>query len=218
MTSGSDNIRVLITSLFLTISIFALGLVAAHGLDFIRLNVLDDNFNNHVMNSDFLILEKEFLNTFDTDFCFDINNKLINLSTDMRDIGREMTSFGALTLFKKDEFDLLKRNFFLLELNYYSQILELNEKCDGGYLPIIFFFKADDQISERQGFIIQELMETHKQVVAINLDIDFKDEYLINYLIDYYNITQAPSLILNETIKLEGLQYQNDLLQLIVSQ
>ena len=80
MTSGSDNIRVLITSLFLTISIFALGLVAAHGLDFIRLNVLDDNFNNHVMNSDFLILEKEFLNTFDTDFCFDINNKLINLS------------------------------------------------------------------------------------------------------------------------------------------
>ena len=81
MTSGSDNIRVLITSLFLTISIFALGLVAAHGLDFIRLNVLDDNFNNHVMNSDFLILEKEFLNTFDTDFCFDINNKLITSVT-----------------------------------------------------------------------------------------------------------------------------------------
>lgn len=211
MISRSDKIRVLITSFLLTVSIFAAGLMANYGLDFVRFDLLDNNMDEFNVNSALLDTEQHFLREFSNDACDYMNRKVQNLSEEMRSVGVELSTYGSISTFNQRDFDYLKRRYFLMELKYYALILNLNNECDARYIPVIFFYDPDDEISERQGFILEDLMEDYSKVVSINLDRTYEGERMVNFLAEYFNVSSSPTLIIDNEIKLEGLHYAGEL-------
>lgn len=199
-------------SLVITILVFAVGLLLSYGLDFLRIDEVVNTMNTHELDTESYLVEKEFVSTFGGDDCRLMTDRIGEIKLEMTEVGQDLSNYGGKTIFKKGEFDLLKRKYFLLQLNFLGIIEELNDKCGLNYVPILFFFELDNSKSERQGFILDDYAQAHRSdVIVVALDKDYEDEPLINLLKEKYNVTSAPTIIINNKVKFEKLTYTGEI-------
>jgi len=203
--------RIIINSLVLTILIFALGVLLNYGLDFIRIGAIADVMSQHELNTAAYLAEQDFTDTFGGNRCEAMNARIALLKEEIKTVGADLGSYSAFSFFKKKDYDYLKRKYFLLEMRFLSLIQQLNKECNRPYIPIIYFYKIDDDVSERQGFILADLSKAYEQqVVVLTIDKDYKDEPLVQLLAARYNVTTAPTIIVDNEKK-EGLVYAGEL-------
>jgi hypothetical protein len=210
------NIKnVLLTSLLLTILIFISGMLLNYGLDFVRLNVVSDVMLSHELSTDAYLAEREFTDLFGGSSCDVMNTRIVSLKDEIRKVGADLGSYSRFSFFNKKDFDYLKRKYFLLQLRFLSHIEQLNKACSKSIVPIIFFYEIDQEASERQGFILQEVSKNFDDsVVVITLDKDYEDEPLVQLLAQKFNVTRAPTIIIAGA-PFSGLIYDKELAAII---
>lgn len=202
---------VVITSLALTVLIFALGVLLNYALDFVRIGTIAGVMSEHELGTYAYLVEQEFAGFFGGDRCTIMNNRIGQLKEEVRKVGIDLSSYGSFSFFKKRDYDYLKRKYFLLELRFLALIEQLNKDCNRPYIPILFFYEIDDDASERQGFILEDLSKAYKkQVVVLALDKDYEDEPLIRLLVAKYNVSTAPTLVIGDE-KREGIVFEGEL-------
>lgn len=198
---------IILSSLILTVLIFALGILLNYGLDFVRIDTIVDVMSRHELDTTAYLVEQEFTDSFGGNRCELMNSRIAQLKEEIRKVGTDLGSYSSFSFFKKKDYDHLKRKYFLLELRFLTLIEQLNQECSRPYIPIIFFYKIDDDASERQGFILEDISKDYEQeVIVLSLDKDYADEPLVQLLAARHNVTRAPTLILDNE-KREGLQY-----------
>jgi len=190
--------KILLRSLLLTILIFAVGILLNHVFDTFRISIIEDVMMGHEIDSEAYKAEGFFTETFGGEKCEIMVSRIADLKTEIRKVGEDLGSYSRFSFFRKKDYDYLKRKYFLLELRFLALIEKLNKECDNPYLPIIFFYEIDQDASERQGFILQDLSKDYEQqLIVLTLDKDYKDEPLVKLLADSYNVTEAPTLIID---------------------
>lgn len=210
--------NIFVTSLLLTILIFITGILMNYGLDFVRINVISDVMLSHELSTESYVIEQEFINEFGGARCDVMAKRISSLKEEIRQVGADLGSYSRFSFFKKKDFDYLKRKYFLLELEFLNHIEKFNRECGQSVVPIIFFYEIDQEDSERQGFILQEVSKNFENsVVVITLDKDYADEPLVGLLALKYNVTKAPAVIING-FKREGLVYDKELSAIISEQ
>lgn len=216
MTHKTRQKHVFLISLILTILVFSLGLLISYGMDFIRIDKILIEMNNHKLATNAYLIEKEFIDTFGGNKCQLLTSKIYDLKKEAETVGSDLSKYGEKSFFKKRDFDYLKRKYFLLELKLYALIHELNAHCAHKYIPILFFYKIDHDLSERQGYVLSDLAEAHKkEIIVFSFDKDYEDEPLLKLFLLKYNITKAPTVIINDQIKIDRIVYLKELAQLI---
>lgn len=205
-------------SLLITILIFAVGIITSYYLDFFRVDAVDNSILKHEINRDSYLIQKDFLDTFGQESCDSLNSQIYQMRREMVFVGNDLTSYGTNAMFRKDDFDYLKRKYFLLELDFLNLVKKANERCNNEYEIIVFFYTIDDKISERQGFIIEDLNEQfdHK-IIVLSFDKDYDDDAALNLLKYKFNITIGPTLLVNG-YKMEGLKYTGEIKAIIDQQ
>jgi len=199
--------QIIISSLFLTILIFAIGILLNYALDFVRISTIADVMSQHELNTAAYLAEQDFIDSFGGNRCEIMNARIAQLKEEIKTVGADLGSYSAFSFFKKKDYDYLKRKYFLLELKFLSLIEQLNKECNRPYIPIIYFYQIDDDVSERQGFILADLSKDYEQqVIVLSIDKDYNDEPLVKLLAAKYNITTAPTIIVDNEKK-EGLVY-----------
>ena len=207
--------NIFLTSLLLTILIFIAGILLNYGMDFVRINVISDVMISHELSTESYVMEQEFINMFGGARCDVMNKRIASLKEEIRQVGADLGSYSRFSFFKKKDFDYLKRKYFLLELEFLNHIQKLNTECGQSFVPILFFYEIDQDDSERQGFILQEVSKNFQDsVVVITLDKDYEDEPLVGLLASRYNVTKAPAIIIND-FKKEGMIYDKELSNII---
>jgi len=205
-------------SLLLTILIFVSGMLLNYGLDFVRLNVVSDVMLTHELSTEAYLVEQEFTDLFGGASCTVMNKRIVSLKEEIRHVGADLGSYSRFSFFNKKDFDYLKRKYFLLQLRFLSHIERLNKVCGKSIVPILFFYEIDQEDSERQGFILQEVSKDFDDsVVVITLDKDYEDEPMVKLLAQRFNVTKAPT-ILTDGVKKEGLVYNAELKNIIQEQ
>lgn len=190
--------NILLRSLLLTILIFAAGILINHIFDAFRISIIEDVMIAHEIDSEAYRVEKFFTETFGGEQCEIMVSRISDLKSEIRKVGEDLGSYSKFSFFRRKDYDYLKRKYFLLELRFLALIQRLNKDCDKPYLPIIFFYEIDQDASERQGFILQDLSKGYdQQLVVLTLDKDYKDEPLVNILAESYNVTEAPTLVID---------------------
>lgn len=190
--------KILWWSLLLTILIFAAGILLNHLFDAFRISIIEDVMMAHEIDSEAYRVERFFTETFGGEACEIMIGRISDLKKEVRKVGEDLGSYSRYSFFRKKDYDYLKRKYFLLELRFLALIQKLNKECDKPYLPIIFFYEIDQDESERQGFILQDLSEDYdQQLIILSLDKDYKDEPLVKLLATSYNVTKAPTLIID---------------------
>ncbi len=196
---------IIVSSLLLTVLIFALGILLNYGLDFLRIDTIADVMSQHELDTTAYLVEQEFTDSFGGNRCEAMNTRIAQLKEEIRQVGADLGSYSAFSFFKKKDYDFLKRKYFLLELRFLALIEQLNKECNHPYIPIIFFYEIDDDESERQGFILADMSKDYeKEVVVLSLDKEYRDEPLVQLLVARYNVTRAPTIIIDSERK-EGL-------------
>ncbi len=202
-----DKKTILFRSLLLTILIFAAGILINHIFDAFRISIIEDVMIAHEIDSEAYRVETFFTETFGGEQCEIMVSRIADLKNEIRKVGEDLNSYSRFSFFRRTDYDYLKRKYFLLELRFLALIERLNKECDKPYLPIIFFYEIDQDESERQGFILQDLSKDNdQQLVVLTLDKDYKDEPLVNLLAENYNVTSAPTLIVDGKVQ-TGLVY-----------
>ncbi len=203
--------KIIISSFFITLIIFIGGLALNYGFDFLRLNALDSLLKNQELNTEAYLAESVFFSTFNADSCGILNATIPDLQESLSEVGRDLASYSSISWFNRKDFDYLKRKYFLLEARLFLLLSRLNRECHKNYVPVLFFYEVDDLISERQGFILDELVnKLNERVVVISIDKDYVDEPIIILLKDKYNVTSAPTIII-DGLKFDHLMYFHEL-------
>jgi len=202
------------TSLIFTIIIFSFGLLLTYFLDYARISSVLGSIQQNELNAEAYFLEERFADLFNSDKCSSMNERIYDIKKEMVKVAQDLSNYGSKSLFKKNDFDYLKRRYFLLELRFYGLVNNLNEKCGYSYVPILFFYKIDDDVSIRQGYVLDDLnqVEEYKsKIVTLSFDKDYMDEPSLELLLLKFNITDAPTIVIDNKIKREGIMYTGEI-------
>jgi len=207
----ANHKNVLWRSLLLTILIFAIGILLNHAFDFFRIATIENVMEVHEIDSEAYRVERFFTETFEEEYCDIMVSRIKQLKEEIRQVGEDLGTYSRFSFFRRHDYDYLKRKYFLLELRFLATIQKLNDDCGKRYLPIIFFYEIDQDASERQGFILQEASEEYEdQVIVLSIDKDYEDEPLVQLLVDTYNATTAPTIVVDDQT-FHGLHYVGEL-------
>jgi len=125
---------------------------------------------------------------------------------DKVDLGRRVTILEE-RLGKDDPEVLIEKEIYqLVELRTWLTLRDLKTACNENYTLVLFFYSnnKDDELiykqSQDQGFILDELYLRNKDsFITFSFDIH-NDNPAISTLKDIFNITKAPSLIIDSKI------------------
>jgi len=204
--------EILGVALILTVTIFVSAILFNYGLDFYRFDSILQTIVNHEIDSDAYHAEINFIDVFGGNKCEVMQRRIRKLKDEIHQVGIELTTYGTLSLFKKKDFNYLKRRYFLLEIKFYALINQMNIVCDKVTIPILFFYEIDDEDSETQGFVLDNIGRSFESsVVVLSIDKDYEDEQLVALLVKKYNITSAPTMVINNNLVLTGLIFEGPL-------
>lgn len=208
--------HIFLSSFVLTVLIFSLGLLISYGMDFVRVNEILSVINQNKISADAYLVEQEFIDVFGGNKCSLLQQGIFGLKQEVEDSGKDLSRYGEKNVFKKDDIDYLQRRYFLSELKLFALINELNLVCRTNYSTILFFYEIDDDLSERQGYILADLEKSDPSIFVFSFDKDYDKEPLLNLLLSNYNISVAPTLVVAPGFKFEGLAYAAEIVAFLM--
>ena len=197
-------------TLIFTTSLFLLALLLNHGIDYIRIdkinNILKENENTLLAQ----ITKEEFLTELKEESCSKI--KINELKEQIAETESRIGAYKKISLFNQKEFEILQRKHIFSQLKLYSLIK--NMKCEEKIIPLLFFYEEEQEDSSRQGFILQELAKVYEENTAlISLNANY-DESLVEEMTRTFNITTTPTIIIEEE-KLEGIHFEAEIKKIL---
>lgn len=205
------RIKVIWKSLFITLLIFGFAILFNNFVDFLRINEIVDVMEEHELGRDVFLTQRSFIDSFSEYGCDALKLRFDSLKKEIRKVGVELSTYSRFSLFKKKDFDYLKRKYFLLELELLTLVQKMNSRCGNPYLTVLFFYEIDDGDSERQGFVLDEVSKKFDEnLLVLSIDKDYEDEPLLKLMVNIFDIQTAPTIIIGQK-KIEGFVYFDEL-------
>ncbi|MFH1801621.1 MAG: hypothetical protein ABH804_02180 [archaeon] len=116
-----------------------------------------------------------------------------------------------------EEVDFQHKRYDLLRTLFWINSIRIREKCDADYNNIVYFYKYNNPSVEqkaKQRFFSNLLFELKKEkgdsimLIPIAADNNLPS---INLLLDKYEIKELPVILIDENVKVTGLQSKEDI-------
>lgn len=110
---------------------------------------------------------------------------------------------------KTDERVLFRKRFYtLVELEHFEFVKQINQECNKKISTILFFYsneKSDLSKSEDVGRLLDSVSNRNPEVMIYSFDVNLDDD-LIAELMAEYNVSDAPTILINNKRKLTDIQ------------
>lgn len=211
----NHNKSIFLFALVITLIIFIFGFVLGQYMDNFRVNDVDLILKQSELDTESLFVENYFSDVFGLNDCQVAGSRFKDYSDKLAYIGNTLTSYENKKMFNKEDYELLRRRYFLLELRTYSLIKNLKDKCGlSNFNTILFFYDPNHEESLKQGSALDKVVLNNKNLYVFSIDRTF-DEPFINLVKEHYNITTSPMIILNYDIKKEGFISSGEIKELL---
>ena len=203
--------NVFIKTFILTSIIFSFGIWAGFTLDNIDSNASDERLEDIFIEVNSISLQKELYDKIGgNSFCqerlqgnLDFNDEIFKEGLLLEELEKR-NKLGPDVIEKKERYALLQMQFWL-------NSIEIKETCNFNYSNLIYLYKhystpEDDIKQETQSSVLIELKnQCREKVMLIPLPADLGIN-TIDTIEKHYNITEYPSMIINEEKVFQGLQ------------
>ena len=207
---------IFLSSLAITIVIFVAGLMLGYNLDSFRTDDVMTELQNSEIETESYVVEQLFWDSVEGEGCGNVDVRISSLSVELGELGQDLVSYEQKSLFSDAEYEYLARKYFLEEIRTYILFNSLKETCDLDKNMILFFYDPEDSESETQGYVLDKVRNTSNNTVLIfSFNSDFEGENAIESMELYYNITETPTMIINENIKQVGYTSFSEVLELL---
>ena len=116
------------------------------------------------------------------------------------------------------EYDLIKNEYILTEIRYWMLARDAKTFCDADFVPILFFYLRNEDCDScsTQGHILTYVKDKlQEKVLIFSLDAA-SDEPMVGLLMNTFNITSTPSIVIKED-SYEGLVEKDVVLEEVCS-
>jgi len=106
-----------------------------------------------------------------------------------------------------------KKRYVLLKLQFWLNSIELKRNCDTDYTNLVYFYSHYNSSIQQdvQSAVLLDLKNRcGRDMMLIPLPVDLNIT-TINIIKRQYNITKTPTILIDERIKLEGLQKKSEI-------
>ncbi len=174
--------------------------------------LVQESYNNFNEVQTFLLMSEIYG---DNMSCIVFRTKLQDLDKSLWDLGLKIDQYRLATeQFQKDPFYIeKKREFNENEVFYLMLLTKIKQRCNYATPTIVYFYRNAQACPQcdAQSFILTDIKQDNDRTMAVfSLDADINST-TIRSLVQYYNITIYPCLIINEQ-KYCGLRNKQDIL------
>lgn len=160
------------------------------------------------LNTESFVLEQELITALNSDQCDLGEQRIKQQSEELYRIGKRLDTENAMQQLGERNYHFLKQKFHLLQIRTYTLYKTLHETCDFDEHVVLFYFKQDDPASAQQGAILDELVIQYPLIVFA-MEYDYSKE--LTFLQQYYDLTDAPALIIDFDHVFQGKQDRHSL-------
>jgi hypothetical protein len=197
---GKISTKVYIIAGLLTAIVFLGGVGLGWVLDYNRVSVVQSQMDALQLDFQNLQLENSFaLALGDNSTCSLYSSKAVSLSAQTDRLANELDTFGSINQFQS--LASLKKRYTLLNLEFWTQLTNLQKTCGYDATTLLYFYTVDPNrpCNEciAQGLVLDALKERapdRVMVFAIDYNLDLG---IVRTLIATYNITRAPSIVVD---------------------
>jgi len=110
-----------------------------------------------------------------------------------------------------------KKRYVLLKLQFWLNCINLKKTCNASYVNVVYFYSHYNTTTQEQvqSAVLMDLKNQYgRDMMLIPLPIDLNITS-IEMIKKQYGITLTPTILINEKIKLQGLQERNTLAEII---
>lgn len=187
-----------ILALFLTLVIFAGGIIFGAVLENVRLRDSTEINLQEKVNLLSLQLQQKYIDSGIAD-CTALNQILGSNINELEKKGRVIIDYEQKSVLNEEEFDLQLRDYFLTEIQFLLISQDIDKKCPQNSIKVIYFY--DENQFDTQGRILDYLKKLFgSQVLVFSFDSGFLEEPMIKILLTSYNITTFPAVVVEDKI------------------
>ena len=216
------NIKRHLVAFVLTLCFFVIGILIGSQITHERLSYLQDKSQDQ--NLDFESLQTQYLYVSlmkENKSCAVVQETFQANVDDLEDTRKELEEFIKSSQINQRSYFLLKREYIISQLRYWLLAESTQEVCDTDFVSVFYFFSNPSSCQDcgSQGLILTYLKKIFQDKLLIfSFDADFEDEPFISILKRAYNVTEYPTIIINDGLALEGLQGRDGLFSEICSE
>lgn len=214
MVNRELSIRRYATAFIFTCLIFVIGIFVGNFFSDDRVDYLKDLAYKQQLDYRSLELQSLYISSFEisNESCLAFKKVL---ERSLEDVA---SAQSKVEMYMKQENDKrygdIKREYSMAQIRYLLLDKKLREICDFDTVPLLYFY-SDKECPDcnPQGTILTYLKEKiQNKLLIFSLDVDFADEPLIDLFELRYNVTEVPSILINDTLH-EGIILKEDILK-----
>jgi len=195
-----------IISILLTSFVFLIGIIIGSNISLYQIEEIQKGLQEDFLDTQSLELELIIAGG-NQSICTYIEYRLPEIVKKKADLGRK---FDVVSI---EEQKILYKQYIISLARYWIFNNIQEEQC-GIRNPTVLFFFTNDELSREQGKALDYLVFLSNEtlnVLAFNTKIN---EPLINLIVDRYNITEAPSVVVNNT-RYEGFKSTQEITEIL---
>lgn len=163
------------------------------------------------LSAESFLVEQELFSSFETN-CGLAEKRLSSLSEELWNLGKALSGPKPVQALGPEDYAFLKMKYHLMQIRTYVLYQKLQKDCQNNVNVILFYFKQNDANSEEQGNILDALVEKYDLKVFA---VEFQYSKELGFLEDYYEMTEAPVIIVNFKSKLVGVSDEEKIAPLL---
>jgi len=203
--------QVLFTTILLVIVVFSIGVLLGNQWKSAGADEISKVLRQSELDAESFLVEQELFESFETN-CPLAEKRLGSLSEELWKLGKVLGASDAKEKLGAEDYGFLKRKYHLMQIRTYVLDKKLQTDCGSQTNVILFYFKQGDNASEQQGKILDGLVGKYKMHVFA---IEYKYSTELQFIEDYYEIKNAPTLVVNFDHVMPGLVTKEQLTPLL---
>lgn len=205
--------KTMATAFLLTVLIFSIFIGILLALENSRVEEVRKTITDiDVLWNDARFFDKHLAEQTIGDNCDFIFNENLKLGDRIYEEGLKIEKYEDASKFT-DSILTEKKRYALLDMQFLQNSLEIKKACNSNFSTVIYFYSQYNETSEQK--IMDRILWNLKQkcgpnVIYITFPADM-DLSSINLLKAFYNITQIPSVVIDEKTVLAGVNSMDEL-------
>jgi len=149
----------IITTLLVSV-VFIIGVIIGNTWKTADADEVSKIIRQSELDAESFLVEQELFESFEAN-CELADKRLGSLNQELWKLGKVLGTGDAKQKLGDEDYGFLKRKYHLMQIRTYILDKKLQQDCESQTNVIIFYFNQDDQLSQRQGEILDDLVENY---------------------------------------------------------
>jgi len=195
----------------ITAIVFILGVSLGSFLESSRVKTISDEYKQVEVEWADAKMQSSYFQLLSPEFCDAAIRENLNFADRVYEEGLKIERYeNANKLSSKDTLLYEKQRYALFKIEFWLNSIYLKEKCKANYTNVLYFYLDKPTLIEKPkqdvlSLILKELKDKYGQeimLIPVPLDLNITT---VNVAKTVHNVTVAPTILVNEKIKLEDL-------------